>query len=71
MPTAEMDSYRSRIYSTYVSARHEALAPDTTEGLRPCIPYLRIPYLRRMCRVGLPASRDAVILDLARIFRAP
>ena len=55
-PRAE---YRRRIYGSYVTGRDEPLAPDTVEGLRP-----RLPYLRALVRRHFPADRNARILDL-------
>lgn len=55
-PRAE---YRRRIYGSYVTGRNEPLAPETVEGLRP-----RLPYLRALVRRHFPADRNARILDL-------
>ena len=52
-------SYRARIYSQYVQARSQALAPKTLEGLAP-----RAPSLRRLVRQHFPDSRSAAVLDL-------
>jgi SAM-dependent methyltransferase len=59
IPRADMRSYRSRIYSNYVNARQQALAPTTLIGLAP-----RGPYLRRLIRQHFPKDRNATILDL-------
>jgi SAM-dependent methyltransferase len=50
---------RTRIYDAYVSGRHEALAPETLQGLTP-----RGPYLSRLVRRHFPVDRQAQILDL-------
>lgn len=51
--------YRERIYTKYVNARDEVLAPSTIEGLAP-----RAPYLRRLIRRHFPSDRTAVVIDL-------
>lgn len=51
--------YRTRIYTNYVQAREQMLAPKTTAGLAP-----RSHYLRRLIRCHFPADKDAAILDL-------
>lgn len=56
---SETDDYRSRIYASYSSQRHEVLAPVTLAGLES-----RGPHLRAMIRKHFPADRDAVVLDL-------
>ncbi len=53
------DTYRSRIYTHYVQARTQALAPETLAGLAP-----RAPYLRRLVRAHFPADKNAAVLDL-------
>ena len=46
------ETYRSRIYSHYVQARAQPLAPPTLAELAP-----RAPYLRRLVRAHFPAGR--------------
>lgn len=53
------DTYRTRIYSRYVTARTAPLAPATLDGLTP-----RAPMLRRLVAQHFPADRQAVITDL-------
>jgi len=53
------DNYRTRVYSSYVTARHEALAPQTVEGLRP-----RAPYIKRLVQQHFPKDKSAKILDV-------
>lgn len=53
------NTYRSRIYSSYVNARTAKLAPDSIDGLAP-----RAPYLRRLIHRHFPADRQAAIIDL-------
>lgn len=57
--TENTHSYRERIYGAYVSGRQQALAPESLEGLKS-----RLPYLRWMVRTCLPLSKDARIVDL-------
>lgn len=52
-------SYRSRIYSHYVQARAQALAPDTPAGLAP-----RSHTLQRLIQKHFPADKSAAVLDL-------
>lgn len=51
--------YRERIYSGYVSARPEALAPPTLDGLRP-----RQAYLDKLIDAHFPSDRGSVMLEL-------
>ena len=51
--------YRQRIYGAYVSGRNETLAPESIRGLGS-----RLPYLRRLIRLCMPADRQAAILDI-------
>ena len=53
------ETYRTRIYTHYVQARTQALAPETLAGLAP-----RAPSLRRLVREHFPADRHAAVLDL-------
>ncbi|HBD12395.1 MAG TPA: hypothetical protein DCZ13_09625, partial [Porticoccaceae bacterium] len=53
------DTYRSRIYTHYVQAREQALAPQTLAGLAP-----RSHALRRLIEQHFPADKNAVVLDL-------
>ena len=53
------DTYRSRIYSRYVQAREQTLAPRTLAGLEP-----RSHALRKMIRQHFPANKDVRVLDL-------
>lgn len=53
------DTYRSRIYSSYVNARAARLAPDSIDSLAP-----RAPYLQRLIHRHFPTDRRAAILDL-------
>lgn len=53
------DTYRSRIYTHYVQARTQALAPDTLAGLAP-----RSHSLRRLIDQHFPADKNAAVLDL-------
>lgn len=53
------ETYRTRIYTHYVQARTQALAPETLAGLAP-----RAPYLRRLVRAQFPADKHAAVLDL-------
>lgn len=53
------DTYRTRIYSHYVQARAQALAPDTLAGLAP-----RSHALRRLIEQHFPADKSAAVLDL-------
>lgn len=59
MNATPTQSYRQRIYQSYVSARDQSLAPDSLDGLRP-----RLPYLRRLVRLHLPPDRQCSILEL-------
>jgi 2-polyprenyl-3-methyl-5-hydroxy-6-metoxy-1,4-benzoquinol methylase len=54
-----MHDYRTRIYAHYVNARQKSLAPETLEGLKP-----RVPFLRKLMRRHFPPDREAAILDL-------
>jgi len=54
-----MSNYRTRIYTSYVHARQQALAPIKLEGLKP-----RLPFLKKLVRKHFPFHRDAAILDL-------
>lgn len=51
--------YRSRIYRSYVYAREESLAPDSTEGLAP-----RLPLFNKLIRRYFPRDSNAPILEL-------
>ena len=51
--------YRERIYNGYVTQRDQPLAPQTLDGLRP-----RLPYLRRLVKRHFPKERDSAILEL-------
>lgn len=57
--TENAHAYRERIYGAYVSGRQQALAPESLEGLKS-----RLPYLRWMVRNCLPLPKDAQIVDL-------
>jgi 2-polyprenyl-3-methyl-5-hydroxy-6-metoxy-1,4-benzoquinol methylase len=59
LPNNPESGYRERIYRYYVSARSEALAPATLNGLRP-----RAAYLRKLVRNYFPTDRNAAIVDL-------
>ena len=52
-------NYRTRIYASYSSGRHQSLAPASVQGLAP-----RAPYLNRLIRLHFPNDRAARILDL-------
>lgn len=52
-------NYRARIYSHYVQAREQALAPQTLAGLAP-----RSYSLRWLIRHHFPADKNAAVLDL-------
>lgn len=51
--------YRERIFGQYVHGRHEALAPQTIDGLRS-----RSPYINKLIRDHFPADRESRIVDL-------
>ncbi len=53
------DTYRTRIYTHYVQAREQALAPETLAGLAP-----RSHALRRLIRQHFPPDKSAAVLDL-------
>jgi len=53
------DTYRTRIYTHYVQAREQALAPERLAGLAP-----RSHALRRLIRQHFPADKNAAVLDL-------
>lgn len=53
------NTYRTRIYTHYVQARGQALAPETLAGLTP-----RSHGLRRLIEQHFPAEKSAVVLDL-------
>ena len=53
------DTYRTRIYTHYVQAREQALAPETLAGLGP-----RSHALRKLIQLHFPADRSAAVLDL-------
>ncbi|GAB4355485.1 MAG: hypothetical protein Kow006_21850 [Gammaproteobacteria bacterium] len=57
--SAKIQSYRQRIYSSYVQGRQNTLAPSSREDLRP-----REPYLKNLIRKHFPADRSATVLDL-------
>jgi len=52
-------NHRDRIYGAYLSGRRQSLAPDTLEGLKPWV-----PYLKNLIRRHFPYDRNAAILDL-------
>lgn len=52
-------AYRERVYAGYVSQRDTPLAPQTTKGFAP-----RLPYLRRLVRRHFPRDKTAQILEL-------
>lgn len=51
--------YRERIYGQYVHGRHDALAPDTIDGLRS-----RSWHINKLIRDHFPADRESRIVDL-------
>src|ERR1041385_4105037 len=53
------ETYRARIYDSYVHARHASLAPESVDGLMP-----RAAYVRKLMREHFPQDRNAQILDL-------
>ena len=53
------DSYRQRIYNSYVHSRAEPLAPEAMAGLKP-----RAAYLRRLVARHFPQDHQASILEL-------
>ena len=53
------ETYRTRIYTHYVQAREQALAPETLAGLAP-----RAHALRQLIRRHFPADKNAAVLDL-------
>jgi cyclopropane fatty-acyl-phospholipid synthase-like methyltransferase len=52
-------NHRTLIYSAYVNAHRQSLAPATFEGLKP-----RLPHLRKLIRQHFPQDRNVAILDL-------
>lgn len=56
---SSLETYRTRIYTHYVQAREQALAPETLAGLAP-----RSHALRRLIEQHFPADRTAAVLDL-------
>ena len=56
---SSLETYRTRIYTHYVDARAQALAPDSLGGLTP-----RSPALRRLIQKHFPADKSAAVLDL-------
>lgn len=59
MSSESRETYRSRIYGSYVTARDQPLAPETVAGFGP-----RLPYFRRMMSRYFPADKNAAILEL-------
>lgn len=55
----DSDTFRNRIYRSYVHARPKALAPSKVFGFSH-----RAAYLRRLIRHHFPDNRSATILDL-------
>ena len=53
------ETYRTRIYTHYVQAREQALAPETLAGLAP-----RAHALRQLIRRHFPADKNVAVLDL-------
>ena len=53
------ETYRTRIYTHYVQAREQALAPMTLAGLAP-----RAHALRQLIRRHFPTDKHAAVLDL-------
>lgn len=53
------ESYRTRIYSSYTTARQQSIAPVSLDDLNP-----RLPFLKELVRRHFPSDSMAKILDL-------